>query len=245
MPKRFVLCVGRFQTFVATAAIAVGMVAATNPAEARHHGGYHRHTYAHRGHHSRPRFAHRTIDRSDSVARSGYLRPTYASIIVDANTGRTLSAENENAPHHPASITKVMTLYLLFEQLEKGRLRLDSELTITPHAASQAPTKLGLRPGSTIEVEDAIKAVVTRSANDIAVAIAENIGGDEATFADEMTQKARSLGMRGTTYKNASGLPNPQQITTARDLSILGRAIQDRFPRYYKYFSTHTFSTLR
>ena len=241
MPKRFEFCVGRFQALVTTALIAASVVTvAGSPAQARRHHGFHRQAHVHVHHRQ---FAHRhpSIDRTVGVARSGYLRPTYASIIVDANTGRTLSAENESAPHHPASITKVMTLYLLFEQMEKGRFTLESELSISPHAAAQSPTKLGLRPGSTIDVEDAIKAVVTKSANDIAVAIAENIAGDEETFAEQMTQRARSLGMRGTTYKNASGLPNPQQITTARDLAILGRAIQDRFPRYYKYFATRSF----
>jgi len=152
-----------------------------------------------------------------------------------------LYARDENEPRHPASITKVMTLYLLFEQLEKGRLRLDSRLPISAHAAKQAPTKLGLDPGDTISVEDAIKAIVTLSANDIAVAVAEAIGGDEETFAAMMTRKAHALGMLGTHYANASGLPNDAQITTAADLARLGRAIQERFPRYYHYFSTEVF----
>jgi D-alanyl-D-alanine carboxypeptidase len=162
-------------------------------------------------------------------------------MIVDGNSGRTLYARNENELRHPASVTKVMTLYLLFEQLEKGKLRLDSDIEISAHAAAQAPSKLGLRPGATIEVEDAIKAVVTKSANDIAAAIAEKIGGDEDTFAEMMTRKAHALGMTRTHYANASGLPNDAQITTAHDLTILGRAIQERFPRYYRYFSTQGF----
>ena len=162
----------------------------------------------------------------------------YAAFVVDANTGRTLYARNEDAIRHPASVTKVMTLYMLFEQLEKGRFRLDSPLRVSAHGASMAPSKLGLRPGETIEVEDAIKALVTKSANDVAATVAENIGGDESTFAEMMTRKARSLGMRNTIYRNASGLPNPQQVTTARDLAVLGRAIQERFPRYYHYFGT-------
>ena len=162
----------------------------------------------------------------------------YAAFVVDANTGRTLYARNEDAIRHPASVTKVMTLYMLFEQLEKGRFRLDSPLRVSAHGASMAPSKLGLRPGETIEVEDAIKALVTKSANDVAATVAENIGGDESTFAEMMTRKARSLGMRNTVYRNASGLPNPQQVTTARDLAVLGRAIQERFPRYYHYFGT-------
>ena len=165
-----------------------------------------------------------------------------AAIVVDGNSGRTLFAVNENQPRHPASVTKVMTLYLLFEQLEKGHLRLDLPLMISQHAAAQAPSKLGLQPGETIEVEHAIKAVVTKSANDIAVAIAENIGGDEDSFARMMTSKAHALGMHSTHFANASGLPNSEQITTAHDLAVLGRAIQDRFPHYYRYFSTHTFA---
>ena len=131
-----------------------------------------------------------------------------------------------------------MTLYLLFERLDAGKMKLDTEMEVSEHASEQAPTKLGLRPGQTIRVEDAIKGLVTRSANDAAVVIAEAIGGDEDDFAKLMTRKARALGMSRTTYRNASGLPDDDQVTTARDQSTLGRAIQDRFPRYYRYFST-------
>ena len=168
--------------------------------------------------------------------------PGFAAIVVDANSGRTLYSLKDDQHRHPASITKVMTLYLLFEQLEKGRLNLHSPLRISQHAAAQAPCKLNLEPGETIEVEDAIKSVVTKSANDIAVAIAESIGGDEEHFAQMMTAKAHALGMHETHFANASGLPNPAQITTAHDLAVLGRAIQERFPKYYRYFSTHAFS---
>ncbi len=135
-----------------------------------------------------------------------------------------------------------MTLYMLFEQMERGKFALDSELRITAHSAAQAPSKLGLRPGQTISVEDAIKAIVTKSANDVASAIGENIAGSEERFAEMMTAKARSLGMSRTHYANASGLPDPDQLTTARDLTILARAIQDRFPRYYRYFQTRSFA---
>jgi D-alanyl-D-alanine carboxypeptidase len=134
-----------------------------------------------------------------------------------------------------------MTLYLLFEQLEAGKLKLDSPLPISKEAAGQMPTKLGLKPGSTLAVEDAIKGMVTRSANDAAVVVAEAIAGDEDAFAKLMTRKAQALGMSRTIYKNASGLPDSGQITTARDQSTLGRAVQERFPRYYKYFSIRTF----
>ena len=135
-----------------------------------------------------------------------------------------------------------MTLYLLFERLDAGKMKLDTEMSVSEHASEQAPTKLGLRPGQTIRVEDAIKGLVTRSANDAAVVIAEAIGGDEGDFAKLMTRKARALGMTRTVYVNASGLPDDEQVTTARDQSTLGRAIQDRFPRYYHYFSTAAFN---
>jgi D-alanyl-D-alanine carboxypeptidase len=187
-----------------------------------------------------------TADPAEAARRKrpagGGYAPPYASIVVDVKTGRVLQAENEDALRHPASITKVMTLYLLFEQIDRGRFRLDSPLTVSSRAAAQAPSKLGMRPGETIEVEDAIKALVTKSANDVAVVVAENIAGSEDGFADMMTRKARALGMSQTVFKNASGLPNTAQVTTARDLSVLARAVQDRFPRYYKYFETRAFN---
>lgn len=167
--------------------------------------------------------------------------PPYSSLVVDANTGAVLQNTNADALRHPASLTKIMTLYLLFERLEAGKISLASELRVSAHAAAQSPSKLNLSPGDTIDVESAIKAVVTKSANDVAVVIAENLGGDEPSFARLMTQKARALGMKNTTYHNASGLPNEDQWTTARDQVTLGRAIQERFPRYYRYFSTRTF----
>ena len=174
-------------------------------------------------------------------ARESY-NPAFSSIIVDGNSGATLSANNPDASRHPASLTKIMTLYLLFERLDAGKMKLDTEMEVSAHASEQAPTKLGLRPGQTIRVEDAIKGLVTRSANDAAVVIAEAIAGDEGDFARLMTRKARALGMTRTVYRNASGLPDDNQVTTARDQSTLGRAIQDRFPRYYRYFSTVAFN---
>ena len=173
-------------------------------------------------------------------ARSSY-SPAFASIIVDGNSGAVLQSTNPDATRRPASLTKIMTLYLLFERLEAGKMALDTQLPVSEHASEQAPTKLGLKPGQTLKVEDAIKGLVTRSANDAAVVVAEAIGGDEAEFARLMTRKARALGMSKTVYRNASGLPNAEQISTARDQAILGRAIQDRFPRYYRYFATSTF----
>lgn len=172
--------------------------------------------------------------------RSSYA-PPFASIVVDANSGKVLQATNADSTRHPASLTKIMTLYLLFERLDAGKLKLDSEMNISEHASEQAPTKLGLRPGQSLVVEDAIKGLVTKSANDAAVVVAEALAGSEDAFAQMMTRKARALGMSKTTYRNASGLPDGEQITTARDQSILGRAIQDRFPKYYRYFATSAF----
>jgi D-alanyl-D-alanine carboxypeptidase len=167
--------------------------------------------------------------------------PPFSAIVVDENSGREIYGVNENALRHPASITKVMTLYLLFEQLEKGTMKLDTQIPISQHAAAQEPSKLGIAAGDSLSVEDAIKAVVTRSANDVAVAIAEAIGQDESSFATLMTRKAHALGMSRTLYRNASGLPNDEQWTTARDLTVLARSLEQRFPQYFHYFSTHEF----
>jgi D-alanyl-D-alanine carboxypeptidase len=175
------------------------------------------------------------------VVRESY-SPQFSSIIVDGNSGAVLSSNNPDGIRRPASLTKIMTLYLLFERLDAGKMKLDTEMEVSEHASEQAPTKLGLKPGQTLKVEDAIKGLVTRSANDAAVVIAEAIAGDEDEFAKLMTRKARALGMSKTTYRNASGLPNDEQLTTARDQATLGRAIQDRYPRYYRYFATTVFN---
>jgi D-alanyl-D-alanine carboxypeptidase len=212
---------------LASAAVAAALTITGDVADARRHHHSHVH-HAHAGH------GHRH-------ARLEDYSPPFASIVVDGNSGAVLQAANPDALRHPASLTKVMTLYLLFERLESGRLKLDSALKISEHASEQAPTKLGLKPSQTISVEDAIKGIVTKSANDAAAAVAENLGGDEGSFARLMTQKAHALGMAHTIYVNASGLPDDDQITTARDQAILGRAIQERFPRYYRYFSTESF----
>jgi D-alanyl-D-alanine carboxypeptidase len=200
----------------------MGLTIATKAATARNHDIGHKA----RATHSTP---------ADSFS------PLGSSIVVDGNTGLTLEASKPNALRHPASLTKIMTLYLLFERIEQRTIGLDSQLKVSEKAASQAPTKLGLKAGQTIAVEDAIKAMVTKSANDAAVTVAENLGGDEREFAKFMTNKAHALGMSHTTYVNASGLPDDNQITTAQDQALLGRAIQERFPRYYKYFSTKEF----
>ena len=198
----------------------------TDIAEARRY----RHTYHHYARH------HREESSDDSY------NPRFSQIIVDGNSGAVLSSSNPDASRHPASLTKIMTLYLLFERLDAGKIKLDSEMSVSRHASEQDPTKLGLEPGQTIRVEDAIKGLVTRSANDAAVVIAEALGGDEDEFARLMTRKARMLGMSKTVYRNASGLPDDDQVTTARDQATLGRAIQEKFPRYYRYFSTTSFT---
>src|SRR5664280_2707246 len=179
--------------------------------------------------------------RHHAAAAESY-EPSASSIVVDANSGAVMQATNADSPRHPASLTKIMTLYLLFERLEAGKIKMSTEMPVSAHAAAQAPSKLGLKPGETIRVETAIRAIVTKSANDVAVIVSEALGGDESSFAKLMTAKAHALGMKNTTYRNASGLPEDQQFTTARDQAILGRAIQDRFPRYYSYFSTRTFA---
>jgi D-alanyl-D-alanine carboxypeptidase len=173
--------------------------------------------------------------------RGGGYSPPYAAMVMDVKSGRTLHAVNEDALRHPASVTKVMTLYLMFEQIERGRFTMETPLRVSSEAARQSPSKLYLEAGETITVRDAVMALITKSANDAAVVVAEAIGGDEDRFAQMMTAKARALGMNRTVYRNASGLPNPQQVTTARDLTILARAIQERFPRQYALFQTRNF----
>ena len=165
-----------------------------------------------------------------------------AAIIVDANTNQVLYSRSADDLRAPASLTKIMTLYVLFAYLRAGKLTFDTDLVVTPHAASQAPTKLGLKPGSTIKVIDAIKALVTKSANDAAACVAENLGGTETNFARMMTQTARNLGMKNTTFRNASGLPNDEQLTTARDLAILAMHIMRDYPEYYGFFETRYFT---
>ena len=171
-------------------------------------------------------------------------QPKYASIVVDAKTGEVLYEQNADAHRYPASITKIMTLYLTFEALADHRLSPDDRLTVSPHAAAMAPSKVGLRPGQTIAVRDALDAIAVLSANDMAVAMAEKLGGSEAHFAELMTAKAKQLGMTNTQYVNASGLPDNRQLTTARDISILSRAVLRDYPQYYTLFSTRQFTYL-
>jgi D-alanyl-D-alanine carboxypeptidase len=165
----------------------------------------------------------------------------YSSIVVDAASGEVLEAANPDALRHPASLTKLMTLYMVFEALRDRRITLDQLVPVSLHAASMEPSKLGLMPGTRLTVEEAILGLVTKSANDAAAALGELLGGSEDRFAQMMTLRARGLGMGHTTLTNASGLPDPDQWTTARDLAVLARRIISDFPTFYPYFSTRSF----
>jgi len=165
-----------------------------------------------------------------------------AAILVDARTGEVLFADRADELRHPASLTKMMTLYMAFDALKAGRLRLDQRLPVSQHAASQSPTKLDLQPGSTISVEDAILAAAIKSANDAAVVLGEAMGnGSEDAFARLMTNRARQIGMSRTTFRNASGLPNPEQVTTARDFATLSQALYRDHRQFYHYFGYSEF----
>lgn len=166
----------------------------------------------------------------------------YASIVIDMDTGQVLHDRSADEPRHPASLTKVMTLYLVFEALDQGKLKLSDRMTVSKAASRAQPSKLGLKPGSTIKVEDAIRALVTKSANDVAIVIAEKIGGTEAKFVARMNAKAKELGMLNTTFRNSSGLPDRLQITTARDMARLGEAIFMDHKDRYNYFSLASFT---
>jgi D-alanyl-D-alanine carboxypeptidase len=159
-----------------------------------------------------------------------------AALVVDGATGKVLYARNETAERHPASLTKMMTLYLLFDALKQGKITMQTQMPISRHAVVQRPTKLNLRAGQTIDVETAIRAIVIRSANDVAVVIAEALGGTESHFAEMMTERARQIGMRETNFHNASGLPDPLQITTAQDMAVLGRRLAYDYPQHFPYF---------
>ncbi|WP_243463305.1 D-alanyl-D-alanine carboxypeptidase family protein, partial [Brucella suis] len=165
----------------------------------------------------------------------------YAAIVVDANTGKTLFSANADAQRYPASLTKMMTLYMLFEAIHAGRINKDTRIPVSAYAASRPPTKIGFRPGQSIRAEDAALAMITKSANDVAAAVGEYLGGSEERFAQMMTARARRLGMRNTTFRNASGLPNMAQHSSARDMAILGMALRRHFPREFAYFSRSSF----
>lgn len=176
-----------------------------------------------------------------ALASAAEANPKYASFVLDANTGKALHARYADSPRYPASLTKMMTLYMLFEAMEQGKVAKSTRITFSRHAASMQPSKLGIPAGKSISAEAAILALVTKSANDVAAAVAEHLGGTESNFAKMMTAKARALGMSKTTFRNASGLPNSRQVTTARDMATLGVALQEHFPREFKYFATPSF----
>jgi D-alanyl-D-alanine carboxypeptidase len=167
--------------------------------------------------------------------------PQYAAIVIEAKSGRVWHEENADARTYPASLTKMMTLYMLFEALEQKKIKLSSRMKVSALAVNQAPSKLGLRAGKTLRVQDAMFGLITKSANDASVVLAEHLGGSVEQFAENMTKKARSLGMTNTIFKNPNGLPNKEQCTTARDMAILSRALYQRFPAYCRYFNTRSF----
>jgi D-alanyl-D-alanine carboxypeptidase len=176
-----------------------------------------------------------------AAAGAQYFAPHFSDIVIDAQTGQILDENDADRPNYPASLTKMMTLYLTFEALEQGKITLNDYFTVSLHAARMAPSKIDLQPGERIQVHNLILGIVTKSANDAAVTVGENMAGSEDAFAERMTAKAHQLGMTNTTFRNASGLPNPGQITTARDLSKLARALWHDFPKEYAFFATEEF----
>jgi D-alanyl-D-alanine carboxypeptidase len=165
----------------------------------------------------------------------------YAAIVVDQTTGEVIHERHADDQNYPASLTKMMTLYMVFTAIKNGRLKLDTPLAVSANASTQSPSKVGLKDGDTIKVEDAILALVTKSANDVAVVVAEALAGSEERFAEAMTKRARALGMTQTTFRNASGLPDSGQVSSARDLARLAIALRRDYPTYYRYFSTASF----
>jgi len=164
-----------------------------------------------------------------------------SSIVVDAKTGEVLSSRNADVKKYPASLTKIMTLYMVFDAIEKGKLSMDDDLKVSRNAANSSPSRLGVKPGGTIKVETAVYSLIVKSANDIAVAFSERLSGSEKEFAEEMTRTAKELGMTNTEFYNASGLPNRRQKTTARDMALLGLSMYRHFPQYYDLFSMRKF----
>jgi len=168
--------------------------------------------------------------------------PKYAALVIDAGKGTVLYQVNADAERYPASLTKMMTLYMLFEAMESGQVTRDTLIPVSDYAARRPPTKIGFRHGQSIDVDSAIRALVVKSANDVATAVGEYLGGSEEQFAAMMTAKARAIGMRSTVFRNASGLPDDAQRTTARDMAVLGLTLRRRFPAQYAYFSNQSFS---
>lgn len=174
-------------------------------------------------------------------ANKASAKAPYAGIVMDAKTGKILYSHRGNSVSYPASLTKMMTLYLVFEALEQRKITKKTRIRMSKYAASKPPSKLGIKPGRTLSVEQAIYSLVTKSANDVATAVAEHLGGSERNFAARMTNRARQLGMSRTTFRNASGLTAKGQVTTAKDMALLGIALREHYPKYYRYFSTRSF----
>ncbi len=183
-----------------------------------------------------------TLSLSSLAFAPSAIAEKYASIVVDVDTKEVLHSRHADASRYPASLTKVMTLYMLFDALKAGEVDLDDKLTVSKNAASQRPSNLKLKAGQKISVENAIEALVVKSANDVAVVVAERLGGTEKRFAALMTAKAKQMGMKNTRFRNASGLPNSRQVSTARDLYILAENMMEDHPAYYHYFQTKSFS---
>ncbi|MEN0651966.1 MULTISPECIES: D-alanyl-D-alanine carboxypeptidase family protein [Hyphobacterium] len=179
-----------------------------------------------------------TVGHAGSAAADN---PRYAAFVVDETTGEVLHARRADDARYPASLTKMMTLYMLFEALERGEVTLSTPMTVSRHAAGQSPSVLGVESGDTVTVETAIRALIIRSANDIAVVVGEHLAGTETAFATRMTSRARELGLTRTTFRNASGLPNSRQMTTARDMARLAIALHRDFPQYFHYFRERSF----
>jgi D-alanyl-D-alanine carboxypeptidase len=173
--------------------------------------------------------------------RPAMARPAFSAITVDASTGEIIYGKYIDARRYPASLTKVMTLYLMFQEIDSGRMSFSTDMKVSRHAAAQQPSKLGLKPGTTLSARDAMFALITKSANDAAMVVAEHIGGSQKAFAKRMTRQARDMGMTRTTFTNPNGLPDKRQVTTARDMATLGLRIQRDFPKYYKHFATRSY----
>lgn len=182
------------------------------------------------------------IGLSLSVAAPANASSKHAAIVIDANTGKTLHESSADQLRYPASLTKMMTIYMLFEGLASGKLKKSTRIPVSAYAAGRPPSKLGLKAGQSVTVETAIYALVTKSANDVASAVGEYLGGSEEGFGRIATAKARALGMSRTTFRNPHGLPNPAQVTTARDMARLGMALREHYPQYYGVFSTRSFT---
>jgi D-alanyl-D-alanine carboxypeptidase len=239
--------------FAAALLVAGALLSAALPAQAakatphpKHRHGAQIHAVVLRGHHPVP--GHRAAvagKHRQRVAlhapRAAWTPPAHSAVLMEERSGKILVEDNADVVTYPASLTKMMTLMLTFEALDRGDLKLGDAVPVSRHAAAAKPSKLGLAAGSTITVADAILGITVKSANDAATALGEALGGDEVHFARAMTRRAHELGMDQTNFRNASGLPDPEQRTTARDIAVLARALIEQEPHHYRYFSVPRF----